>query len=119
MSKTLVVDDDRPMREVLSSIVNVIFQDNMDVITAESRTDAQNKLENVDIVITDICMPGPDAGIELIKYIRQQSTDTLIIAMSSNDYSEPAKKAGANAFLPKRFQLKELVKIFKDAGFNP
>ena len=69
----------------------------------------QFELEPPDLVIADIRMPGMD-GLELCREIRKTST-VPIVMMSGDERTsdmERAFRSGADAFLPKPFDIGEL-----------
>ena len=71
-SKTLIVDDDPNIREVLSVLLS---SEGYDVTEAENGTMALEKVNSMafDIVILDIMMPDMD-GIEVCRRIREKSS---------------------------------------------
>jgi DNA-binding response OmpR family regulator len=67
-------------------------------------------LDPVAMVISDIRMPGRD-GLEILAQIRRSDIDVAVILMSA--HADPAIRAhadelGADAFLPKPFEIDEL-----------
>ncbi len=75
---------------------------------------AKYPADGVDLVITDIVMPGKE-GIELIVELRQLHPQLKILAMSgggrigSKDYLRIAKFLGASVVLAKPFSSAELL----------
>ena len=80
----LIVDDDKMILDLLSEVFTKMYD--LKVFKAENGLDGLDifEKERIDIVLTDICMPGMD-GIELSKRIRNQSPDTKIALMTGGD----------------------------------
>jgi two-component system chemotaxis response regulator CheY len=90
-----------------------------DVVEAEDGKDALAKAEgkNIDLVVTDINMPGMD-GIELIKALRAKDefkfTPIIVLStLSQKEKVEEGKQAGATGWLYKPFDAKELITTVK------
>ena len=77
----------------------------------------------VDILVTDILMPGKD-GIELIKEVREKYPLVKIISMSGGgalgkeEYLDMAKRFGSSYSLRKPFSLDELISAIKSVVVN-
>lgn len=107
--KILVVDDDGPVRLTLKAMVNSF---GYDCLVAESGQEALSILaeNDIDVVLSDIVMPGMD-GLELLKQIKtsHMNTDVIIATGFSGkvNYAEVIK-AGAMDFIKKPIDLAEL-----------
>jgi two-component system phosphate regulon response regulator OmpR len=115
-SKThiLIVDDDDKIRELLKQYLK---NNNFFVSTAINAADAEEKLKIVkfDLAIIDIMMPGKD-GLQLTKEIRE-TIDLPIILLTAKGESEDRIKGlevGAEDYLPKPFEPKELLLRIKN-----
>ena len=80
----LIVDDDKMILDLLSEVFTKMYD--LKVFKADNGLDGLDifEKERIDIVLTDLCMPGID-GIELSKRIRNQSPDTKIAVMTGGD----------------------------------
>jgi CheY-like chemotaxis protein len=80
VSGVLVVDNDAQIRDML---VGVLSHAGYQVTSAANGKEALAAFEAqpVDLVVTDICMPGLD-GLETIAELRRQVPDLRIIAIS-------------------------------------
>jgi diguanylate cyclase (GGDEF)-like protein len=108
--RTLVVDDDASLREVVSEVLTA---DGHDVTTASSAEQAYDlfRKQPFPLVISDIRMEGM-SGIELLQLIKEHSPDTQAIIMTSNattDNAISALRAGAYDLLLKPFEDIELI----------
>jgi len=65
----------------------------------------------VDMVISDVDMPGMD-GFELMDKFRQKYPDKIFIIMSGvSDNETKSRTAGANAFIAKPFEINDLFNV--------
>jgi two-component system nitrogen regulation response regulator GlnG len=119
-STILVADDDRAIRTVLSQALGRLGHDVR--MTGNATTlwrwvaDGEG-----DLVITDVIMPDEN-GLELIPRIKKIRPDLRIIVMSAQNTLLTAVKAterGAFEYLPKPFDLHELVNVVERALAAP
>ena len=110
----LIVDDDNMILDLLSELFK---KRGLNVFKAENGLVGWNLFEKecIDIVITDICMPGL-SGIELSKRIRNQSPHTKIAVMTggrTDAAEELLKDETVNYLFKKPFSLSFVGKYFK------
>lgn len=113
MARVLLIDDEELVVIVLR---NALLAAGHEVITAADGDQGLRALRRhpVDIIVTDIIMPGKE-GIETILEIRRLSPTIPIIAMSGGGisagrvYLESAARLGATRTLPKPFPPKRLL----------
>ena len=105
----LIVDDDEVIRGLVHEMIGKTGYKSIAVSSAEEAFDVL-KNKNIDVVITDIKMPGMD-GLELTDRIkRDYDSDVIVMTGYADDYSyEEAVCRGANDFIFKPFRLEELV----------
>lgn len=117
--KILVIDDDLGILEV----IKIILESNgYNVITADDSEDLSQKLleSSPDLVIIDIWMSKQD-GLELTKLWKaQELTKNIPIILSSalSDVEKLSREVGADAFLAKPFDIKDLLKIVENILAN-
>ena len=119
-STILVADDDRAIRMVLNQALIRLGHDVR--MTGNAATlwrwvaDGEG-----DLVITDVIMPDEN-GLDLIPRIKKIRPDLRIIVMSAQNTLLTAVKAterGAFEYLPKPFDLRELVSVVERALTTP
>ena len=116
----LVADDDTAIRTVVSQALSRAGYDVRTTGTAASLW-RWVQAGDGDLVITDVVMPDENA-FELLPRIKKLRPDLPIIVMSAQNTFMTAIKAserGAYDYLPKPFDLKELVAIVGRAMSEP
>jgi two-component system nitrogen regulation response regulator GlnG len=115
-SVILVADDDKAIRTVLTQALGRAGFDTRTTGNAATLWRWVNDGEG-DLVITDVVMPDEN-GLDLIPRIRKIRPELRIIVMSAQNTLLTAVKAterGAFEYLPKPFDLNELVAIVRRA----
>jgi two-component system, NtrC family, nitrogen regulation response regulator GlnG len=119
-STILVADDDRAIRMVLNQALIRLGHDVR--MTGNAATLWRWIAEGEgDLVITDVIMPDEN-GLDLIPRIKKIRPDLRIIVMSAQNTLLTAVKAterGAFEYLPKPFDLRELVSVVERALSAP
>ena len=110
----LVVDDDDGIRELVKQYLN---QNNFLVSTANSAEDALEKIQVIkfDLIILDIMMPGK-SGLEFTIENKKKIKTPIILLTAKGEPSERVKglEVGADDYLPKPFEPKELILRIKN-----
>ena len=105
----LVVDDDEGIRTLVKKYLN---ENNYLVTTANSAEDAFEKIQIIkfDLIILDIMMPGK-SGLEFIKENQKKLDTPVILLTAKGEANERVEglEVGADDYLPKPFEPKELV----------
>ena len=106
----LVVDDDERIRSLLQQF---LVQDGYLISTAENAKQARILLSGIefDLIILDVMMPGQD-GISFAGELRNLGNNTPILLLTARGETEDRIKgleAGADDYLPKPFEPKELL----------
>ncbi len=115
----LVVDDDTRLRSLLERFLR---EQGFSVSGAKDATDAVYMLEQYkfDMLIVDVMMPGI-SGVDFLKKLRLESNVPVIMLTAMGETADRivGLEAGADDYLPKPFEPKELVlrikNIFKRA----
>ena len=110
----LVVDDDDGIRNLVKQYLN---ENNFLVTTANSAEDANKKIEVVkfDLIVLDIMMPGK-SGLEFTQENKNSINTPIILLTAKGEVSERVEglEVGADDYLPKPFEPKELVLRIKN-----
>ena len=105
----LVVDDDDGIR---SLVKKYLIENKYLVTTAKSAEDALQKIEIIefDLIILDIMMPGK-SGLEFIKENKDKLITPIILLTAKGEPNERIEglEIGADDYLPKPFEPKELI----------
>jgi DNA-binding NtrC family response regulator len=114
--RILVVDDELIVCE---SCQRILEEEGYEVEVALSGQEAFEKMKEsvFDIVITDLKMPTLD-GIDVLKYIRKEFPDTIVIMItgfSTVETAVEAMKLGAFDYIPKPFTPDEVSVVVKKA----
>ncbi len=113
-AKILVADDEPNLRRVL---VALLRREGHEVIQAASGLEAIEKLAEVDVVITDLRMPGAD-GMEVLRTAARVHPHTpviMITAYGSVGQAVEAIKAGAFDYIEKPFEQDAIRVIVEKA----
>ena len=109
ISHILVVDDDDGIRTLVKKYLN---ENKYLVTTANSAEDAIKKIEIVkfDLIVLDIMMPGK-SGLEFIQEYKLKLSTPIILLTAKGEASERIEglEIGADDYLPKPFEPKELI----------
>jgi len=105
----LVVDDDDGIRSLVKKYLN---ENNYLISTAFNAEDAVEKIKLVkfDLIILDIMMPGK-SGLDFLKENREKLKTPIILLTAKGEADERVKglEIGADDYLPKPFEPKELI----------
>jgi two-component system response regulator AtoC len=114
MGRILLVDDEPG---VLFTLREVLLDRHHEPETARSGREALQKLEGVEVVITDLAMPEMD-GLEVLRQVRDRDATLpvlLLTAHGSERVAVSAMKAGAYDYLTKPFDIDEVVLVVERA----
>jgi two-component system phosphate regulon response regulator OmpR len=110
----LIIDDDEKIRDLLKQYLK---NNNFFVSTAMNASDAEEKFKIIkfDLAIIDIMMPGKD-GLQLTKEIRERIDVPIILLTAKGEPDDRVRglELGAEDYLPKPFEPKELLLRIKN-----
>ena len=110
----LVVDDDDGIRSLVKKYLN---ENKFLVTTADSAEDASKKIKIIkfDLIVLDVMMPGK-SGLEFIKDHKNNLDTPIILLTAKGETSERVEglEIGADDYLPKPFEPKELILRIKN-----
>lgn len=109
-NKILFVEDEKDLTLI---VADTLREQGYDIITAADGIDGLEKFkaETADIVVADVMMPKMD-GFTMAKEIRKLSPTVPLLfltAKSTIDDVEEGFEIGANDYLKKPFELRELI----------
>ncbi|MGE0282409.1 MAG: response regulator [Rhizobiaceae bacterium] len=110
----LVIDDDTRIRTLLKQYLT---ENGFRVSVASNADEARRKLVGLDfdLLIVDVMMPG-ESGVDLTRSLREQKTVPILMltALSETDSRIAGLQAGADDYLPKPFDPRELILRIKN-----
>ena len=110
----LVVDDDNGIRTLVKRYLD---ENNFLVTTAKSAEDANEKIKIIefDLIVLDIMMPGKN-GLEFIEENKNKLDTPIILLTAKGGTKERVEglEVGADDYLPKPFEPKELILRIKN-----
>ena len=115
-AKILVADDEQNLRRVLAALLR---REGHDVVQAASGLEAIEHLGEVDVVITDLRMPGAD-GMEVLRTATKNHPHIpviMITAYGSVGQAVEAIKAGAFDYIEKPFE-QDSIRIIIDKAIG-
>ena len=105
----LIVDDDSRLRSVLK---RYLVKNGFLVTEAADARDARAKLKSLefDLLILDVMMPG-ETGFELLTHLRKDNRVPVLMLTAMSEPSDRINglERGADDYLPKPFEPRELV----------
>ena len=105
----LVIDDDTRIRNLLKQYLS---ENGFRVTVSGNAADARRKLEGLDfdLLIVDVMMPG-ESGVELTASLRGRVPVPILMltALSETESRIAGLEAGADDYLPKPFDPRELI----------
>lgn len=105
-----IADDDPSILEVISIILG---SRGYDVITSPDGISLDTLEVLPDLIFLDIRMSGTDGG-EICRHFKSQphkSQVPVVLISANRDIDEIAQKCGADDFLPKPFEIKDIVSL--------
>jgi two-component system phosphate regulon response regulator OmpR len=110
----LIVDDDDGIRSLVSQYLT---ENNFLTTTANSAEDAIEKIEIIkfDLIVLDIMMSGK-SGLDFVKQYKEKIQTPIILLTAKGEASERVEglEIGADDYLPKPFEPKELILRIKN-----
>jgi two-component system, OmpR family, alkaline phosphatase synthesis response regulator PhoP len=119
--KILVVDDDKDIVYILKSTLQ---KNGYDVLTAADGVQALAliKTDVPDLMITDLTMPNMNGWYFSMKVradARYKNTPIIILSGLLEREARPEESEAATFYIPKPFDIFELVKKIKELLMNP
>ena len=114
LAHILVIDDNDGIRSLVKKFLN---ENNYLVTTADSAEDASDKIKIIkfDLIVLDIMMPGKN-GLEFVEENKKNLDTPIILLTAKGEAMERIEglEVGADDYLPKPFEPKELILRIKN-----
>jgi CheY-like chemotaxis protein len=110
--RVLVVDDEPTVRMLIVDVVKGLGLDVLEAADGAGGLSALRTMDHVDLLITDVGMPGGMSGQELVAAVREERPGLRVLFVSGFSQAAITSSAGfdANTFLlAKPFQLQDLA----------
>jgi len=117
--RLLVVDDDVSILRLIAEVLNQSFGEEILIETASNVEDAIARIDlgNVEILLTDLDMPGA-TGLDLLKRSKSRKTCAQVILLTGTTDSISlldALELGANDYLVKPLDLEMLDQLVRES----
>ena len=110
----LIVDDDDGIRNLVKQY---LLENNFLITTAKNAEEAKNKISVIkfDLIVLDIMMPGK-SGLEFTLENKEKINTPIILLTAKGEPDERIEglETGADDYLPKPFEPKELILRIKN-----
>ena len=120
MATVLIVDDSKTSRRILRNLL----EENGFTVIGDAENGEQGYLKykelRPDIVTMDITMPNMD-GIESLSLIKRENENAKVVMITAAGQKEKmvdALKRGADEFITKPFDTKEIISILSKLAEN-
>lgn len=108
--KVLLCDNDPDIIEIVSLILS---SKGFQVIICTTCEEAPSKIDehDPDLIIMDLWIPemGGEKATEMLKNSPEYKDIPILILSASNEIEEISKRSGADGYIAKPFEIKELV----------
>jgi len=108
-SSTILIVDDEDYIRVMASVV--LADEGFTVLQASTTAEALDLAEkhDVDVLLTDLHMPGPLDGLQLAAQIRKQNPGVHVVVSSGDDAAAAMDSPSSAVFLPKPYRPHQLA----------
>ncbi len=114
----LVVEDDEALRDLVVRMLKDLEYRVVDVANAAAAHAALAENSKIDLVLTDVVLPGGASGPDFVVRARESIPDLRVVFMSGYP-ADAAKRNGFltadQAFLTKPFQRRQLARAIRSA----
>jgi two-component system, response regulator PdtaR len=109
MARILVVEDEILVRYALAEWLRDEGHEVLEAVSADEAATVLSSLMTVDLVITDVQMPGSLNGLQLARNIRVALPSLPVIVVSGQPRPATFDEVGAAAFFLKPYDFDELA----------
>jgi len=106
----LVVEDQDDVRQLLSDSLEEFGHEVRTACTADEAIELLGQDSRIEVLVTDIALPGRMTGLDLVRQARELMPDLKILTISGNASESPVRALSLDrlAFLPKPFRPSDL-----------
>lgn len=116
MARVLIVEDNVILRYTLAHWLREEGHEVTEAATADEALSVLKSILTVDIVVTDVEMPGSMSGLDLTTYLRKSFPSLPVIVVSGNPI--PRDYTNASAFFRKPYALDGVAEQIKALLIN-
>jgi CheY-like chemotaxis protein len=109
MARLLVVEDDVILRYTLAEWLRFEGYEVLEAMSADEAIVIFSSILSIDLVITDIEMPGSINGLDLAEQIKARFPALPVIVVSGRPVVDKLRIDAMTAFFPKPYDLSELA----------
>jgi DNA-binding NtrC family response regulator len=110
-ARILVVEDELFIRMFICDLLRDAGYDVAEAFNGDEAMDLLNAGVAVDLVLSDVRMPGSTDGLALLQFVREKLANIPVIITSGHLDLDVALAAGASQFLAKPFKVEEALKV--------
>jgi CheY-like chemotaxis protein len=112
-SSILVVEDEFLVRLIISDELRAAGYNVIEAVDAEEGIAILKSGARVDLILSDVRMPGPLDGLGLLAFVKESYPIIPVIITSGHLLAEEALADGATRFLPKPYTLPNALKLIE------
>ncbi|MDB5701398.1 MAG: response regulator [Sphingomonadales bacterium] len=109
----LVVEDELFVRLLISDALREAGYRVLEAFNGDEAIDILTSGAHVDVILSDVRMPGSVDGLGLLAFVRKNFPDLPVVISSGHLASTLAFEYGANEFLPKPYAVAHAVAVIK------
>jgi CheY-like chemotaxis protein len=109
VARILIVEDEVFLRYVLAECLRDKGHEVVEAVSGDEATTVLSSIMMVDLVITDVQMPGSLSGLQLARNIRTAFPSLPVIVVSGQPRPATFDEVGAAAFFLKPYDFDELT----------
>lgn len=111
VSRLLVVEDELLIRMLIADVLRDAGYEVIEAVNGDEALDILKAGVVVDLVLSDVRMPGSTDGLALLAFIRQNLAALPVILTSGHLSPESALAEGAVKFLAKPYRIQDALAI--------
>ncbi len=109
----LVVDDEALLRLYARDVLERAGFHVLEAAGGEEALDVLSTHGDIDVVMTDVRMPGPVDGLALARAMRRDHPAIRSLVVSGHAFAADAREGDVDRFLPKPYRSEALVAAVK------